>query len=139
VKIPVVLRWSLVAAWIGAIYWASSRSEPGPDPGIPFFDKIEHLIAYGTGGFLFAAALRASGPGIRPAAAILITALFGLLHGGFDEIHQSFVPNREPSLGDLATDVVAALLGGAVHALWRSWRHCGKVRPASPGADNPRA
>ena len=41
----------------------------------------------------------------------VLLILAGLLYGMSDEWHQSFVPGRNPSAGDLAADGVGTLLG----------------------------
>lgn len=73
-------------------------------------DKVIHAIAYGA---LAAACLYAVTPyrwaGNRQLISIGAT-LFCLLYGISDEFHQSFIPNRDASLGDIAADLCGATL-----------------------------
>jgi VanZ family protein len=111
------LRWALFLAWCAGIFLLSSREElPEVMPRFPGQDKVSHGIAYGAGGFLFASASRATWAGLSGPSAVLLAGAAGLLYGGSDEFHQSFVPNRTPDLLDLLADGAGALLGGAVHA-----------------------
>ena len=44
---------------------------------------------------------------------VLITVLYGIS----DEFHQSFVPGRNPEVGDVLSDAIGAMLGAAVVVL----------------------
>lgn len=70
-------------------------------------DKVAHLLLYGVlGAALARGRIRSGGPGQR----WLVPSL-GLLYAVSDEWHQSWVPGRDPSLGDLAADTLGLLLG----------------------------
>lgn len=49
--------------------------------------------------------------------AILITLLFGILYAALDELHQSFVPGRAPSVYDVLIDTGGVILGLLVGVL----------------------
>jgi VanZ family protein len=100
---------ALLGAWCLAIWTLSSKSDPEEFVGvhIGLNDKVEHGIAYATGGALAVAAFGASRR-VRPwAAAVLFCGAWGVS----DEIHQSFVPGRDSSGMDVAADVAGASLG----------------------------
>jgi len=82
-------------------------------------DKVVHLGLYAVLGLALAWAGRESGWN-RP---FLLLAL-GFGYGVLDEWHQSFVPGRDPSFGDLLADGVGValgvLLGGLLLARTRS-------------------
>jgi hypothetical protein len=71
-------------------------------------DKLGHLVVFGLLGIAWLRALRpervpAAG---RFAVAVLLTGVFGLL----DELHQFHNPDRSFEWGDLAADVLGAVL-----------------------------
>ena len=44
-------------------------------------------------------------------------------YGITDELHQGFVPGRDPSMKDIAMDTIGAILGSGLAAVWaRRWR-----------------
>lgn len=99
--------------WAALIFVASSV--PGdelPSPGFLHLDKLIHAGAYAVLGWLVARALSARSRGALFAAACLAT-----LYGMTDELHQGFVPGRDPDVGDAAADALGAVLGVLV---WRA-------------------
>lgn len=111
---------------MGTIFFLSHQ--PGNELqliNIPMFDKFAHGVAYGM---LAAAALYAVPTELRrsrPKQTALWIILFCVAYGISDEYHQSFVPGRETSLGDLAADTVGAAL---VILLWLRLRSSGNIR-----------
>ncbi len=78
-------------------------------------DKLVHLALYGVLGATLAWGKRKSGTKIPHWALIGL----GMLYGAVDELHQSFVPNRVPSVSDLVADAIGVLAGyGVVLTLW---------------------
>lgn len=109
---------ALAVGYAGLLFWLSSR--PADDlPGglFPQSDKLVHAAAYAVLGALLAIAL-----GGRRLGRLGLWLALGLAvaYGASDEWHQSFVPGRQPSLGDLAADTIGALAG--ILALARPWR-----------------
>lgn len=130
-RVGLGLRWALVVAYSGVIFYLSSRSTlPAIGPEFPEKDKALHITAYAVWGLLFSIALRATWPGLREWPALLLTVLAGILYGASDEFHQSFVPNRTADLLDLVADGVGASLGALLHRLWH-YRNA--IRRSSPG------
>lgn len=80
----------------------------------PGADKFGHAVLYAVLAGTVILALVPALPG-RPLQAGLLIVLFCLLYGISDEFHQSFVPGREPSSGDLLADTAGA---AAAVALW---------------------
>ena len=101
--------WGPVALWAGLLFFLSSRSDIGPAGRIP--DWLTHGTAY----LIFAMLLaRASVGGLlRPLAGqtALAVVLGVTLYGVRDEWHQSFVPGRDSSAGDVAKDAGGAIVG----------------------------
>ena len=114
----VLVRWVPVLAWMGVIYFWSSR------PDLPHLDevwlemllrKIAHASEYMVLGVLLARAVGATD--WRSAAA---AAALGALYAASDEWHQTFVPGRKGNLGDVALDSAAVLLGVWLYARRRT-------------------
>ena len=102
----IALRWAAVIAWMGLIFFLSSRPDlPNFAPGLPGLEEIGgHLTAFGVLAALLWWALR--GTGVRyPATWALVLAVS---YGATDEFHQSFVPGRDMSLSDLMVDLIGA-------------------------------
>ncbi len=104
-------------AYMALISWLSSLPLPLPFPGVPYRDKVVHVIEYGILGLLSARALRVGVPAMRPSRALITAAVMTAVFGYFDELHQAFVPGRDASVEDLAADAIGALLGVALYAL----------------------
>lgn len=104
-RLPAVLI--LLTIWI-----LSSMPNPHmPDLGFDFQDKLFHCIAFSA--LAAAACLWISNEQWqrRPFIAALAVILSTIAAGALDEFHQSMVPNRVPSLSDLAADSIGALIG----------------------------
>jgi len=89
--------------------------QPGDRLYLPQFflaDKLAHLGAYTALGVSAIVALGEGADRWPPARFVAAVALFCLLFGITDEIHQSFVPLRQPSVADLAADTLGGLLAG---------------------------
>lgn len=120
-----LLRMLPMLLVMGSIFFLSHQSGDRLSlPSFPGADKLAHALIYGL---LAAAILRALPPRLRAdqpgrAAAIVLAVCFG--YGLTDEFHQSFVPGRDASLGDLLADVAGAAI------LCTVW--LGKVRKAKP-------
>ena len=73
-------------------------------------DKLVHMGVYGvmaaTALFAFPDVYRVQ----RRKTAMMATVLFCFAYGISDELHQSFVPGRDASVGDIAADTVGALI-----------------------------
>ena len=120
------VRWAALLAWMGLIFFLSAQPQlPDLTPSAPGLEEVGgHLLIY----FVLALLLRwaLSGAGVRYATwwALGLCALYGIS----DEFHQSFVPNRDPSIGDWANDV----LGASAALLLTGWLQA-RIRPR-PGS-----
>lgn len=104
-----LLRWGPVLAWMGVIYFFSSR------PDLPHLDepwlelslrKLAHAIEYGILGALLARAL-----GVNDWRGVVLASALGIAYAASDEWHQTFVPGRKGNLFDVSLDSVATLAG----------------------------
>jgi VanZ family protein len=103
--------WLVAAAYAGIIFYLSTQSNPLPMLTLHVWDKLLHLVEYGGLGLLLGLALGQQ-PTIGWRDVLFWTALAGLLYGGSDELHQSFVPGRDAEVGDMLADTLGCLLGG---------------------------
>ncbi len=111
--------WVPVAAYAGLIFYLSAQSSP-PGPALWWLelvgDKGVHAAEFGLLGLLCYRAFR-FGSGQRAArSALLLAILASTGYGITDEIHQAFVPLREPSPWDVLADGAGA---SVVSSLWR--------------------
>jgi VanZ family protein len=116
----IALRWAAVIAWMGWIFFLSSRPDlPNFAPGLPGLEEIGgHLTVYGVLAALLWWALR--GSAVRyPATWALVLAVS---YGATDEFHQSFVPGRTMSLSDLMVDLIGASAVLLIVTLLHAWR-----------------
>lgn len=122
--------WSPVAAYMGLIFYLSSRESFPFEPPLwlLFADKIAHVVAYSVLGFLFLRAWLAGrwvDISLKAcAAAVACTTLYGIT----DEYHQSFVPGRTPSAGDVASDFAGGALACAAVWIYVHWRNASAAR-----------
>lgn len=109
--------WFPVILYSGMIFYVSGLPRLDVSFEIPFLDKILHAVEYAILGFLFARALRSLDKAFLRIKMISVTTLlFVLFYAISDEWHQSFVPGRDMSLGDVAVDIVGGLLGILIFA-----------------------
>lgn len=109
--------WAPVAAWCLLVFTLSSLPLGIDAEVVPGGDKAAHLGEYAVLGFLLARALRMTRPSLGFGSLVAGAALLGALYGASDEFHQSFVPERTASLGDLVADAAGALLGAILLAV----------------------
>jgi VanZ family protein len=105
---------ALAVAYAAFIFWVSSQAHPFPRLPSALFshDRLLHAVGYALLGGLVAGALSAARFGA--ARAILIAAAIASGYGASDELHQAFVPGREPDLVDWAADTIGAVAGAAL-------------------------
>ncbi len=113
---PLWALWWPVVLWAGVIFTLSSfPSLPSP-PTVS--DKHSHMAVYGLLAALIVRALaggRLSGVTWRAAGlAIGLATVYGVT----DELHQGFVPGREPSVLDVVADAAGAALAAVALRAW---------------------
>lgn len=88
-------------------------------PSVHSNDKFVHFVAYAVMAALFVRSLWFD-TGWAPRTVWGLAGLAAALYGVCDEWHQSFVPGRDASVGDVAADALGALLGAGL-ALGLAW------------------
>ena len=125
-------RWIPVLAYAGLIFYLSSRPWPTPTELPPGTDKIIHVFMYAVLGFGLVWALRATRLKFHRSMVMWTAAVAALLYGISDEIHQGFVPGREPSVYDVIADGVGSFIGAwTAVRLARRLRHEYDFQPTS--------
>ncbi len=119
------LSFALAAGYMGVIYYASSqRSIPVP----PLFanqDKVFHFIEYLGLAFLIANCTpRNYTLRRRFWLAFSVAAVYGIT----DELHQSFVPGRDATLGDWAADAAGSWAGAWFLLRAETWLHRARLQ-----------
>jgi VanZ family protein len=99
---------------MAATFAASHRSAIPIPFGAP--DYVAHALGYAGLGALLVRALAGGPLGSMTPSLILPAALMGALYGLSDEFHQSFIPGRFASGGDLAADAIGSLVGAVAAA-----------------------
>jgi VanZ family protein len=108
---------------MGMIFFLSHQ--PGDAvllPDISGLDKLAHILAYGclAGTFLYGLHPFISKSKQKNVAVLVV--LFCIIYGVADEYHQSFIPGRFVSLGDVLADALGALLVTGCWFLRVKWR-----------------
>jgi VanZ family protein len=101
-----VVFWLAAVGYMCLIFYVSSLSRIPDLPGNS--DKLVHMAAYVPLGFLLYLSLKRSGVNRY---VLIIALLIAGIYGITDELHQSFVPGRDASMGDAAADFAGAFLG----------------------------
>jgi VanZ family protein len=102
-------RWALVVAWMGVIFYLSSRSTlPRPKSVSADLEAVAgHFTAYAVLALLVSYAL--SDSGISAIRRLIYAVVFAVMYGVSDEIHQSLVPGRDPAMLDICIDALGAI------------------------------
>lgn len=99
-------------AWAAAIFGASAQSDIGPAALVP--DWITHGISYAILAVLTCRALAGGAGRPHSGGALALAVALATGYGVSDEYHQSFVPGRDASAGDVAKDLGGALAGSVI-------------------------
>ena len=110
-------RWTVVAAYMLAIYWSSSRSALPNLPGHPS-DKLLHFAGYAVLSLLVIWAGTRGRWRRAPGRLVLLATLICGVYGYVDEVHQRFVPGRQYDLLDLGADALGAMTAGVAVWAW---------------------
>jgi len=112
------ITWLPLIAYCLFIYIQSSYPSPESLPSFEFSDKLLHFAAYTVMGILFYRAYQTLPIKNNIQLLLLLSLISASLYGISDEIHQSFVPERDGSLLDVVADVLGAVCGVYVYHRW---------------------
>lgn len=127
----ILIFWAPALAWFVVIYNLSAiHGSDLPKIGIPYADKIIHIMEYFVLGALLA---RAIGRSMRLdleerdaiagtmkvglAISVFSAIILSLCYGALDEAHQLSVPGRSCDIFDLFADAVGAITGVMLYAV----------------------
>lgn len=100
------MRWAVAIGYAAVIMIVSSIPSEEFPVGMPFnLDKVAHAVEYGILAFFVCRAARAPGPPV-----LVLIALSCAGYGILDELHQSLIPGRFPSVWDAAADAAGSAL-----------------------------
>ena len=108
--------WLPLLLYCAAIFIQSSFASPDVGLGRFHFDKILHVLVYAGLGILF---YRAYGTLRIPAnqtVRIFLSILTAAFYGASDELHQSFVAERQADLFDLLADIIGSTCGVLIYS-----------------------
>lgn len=104
------------AAHYGLIFFLSSQSSFSVEAPFDNFDKLVHLGLFTVLSFLLSFGIFKS-TRLPLGKKIVLIVVTGVILGALDEVHQSFVPLREPDILDAAVDAVGIALGLLIYGL----------------------
>lgn len=102
--------WAPLLGYLGFIFYFSSLV-PSQIPQTPFPDKWLHVAEYFVLPFLFFRVLIRSQVLTLRNNYLVWGILFSCIYAIFDELHQRFIPGRNPSMGDFLADGIGILVG----------------------------
>lgn len=108
-----MINWMLVLIWMGVIWFLSSI--PDLSSGLQqdfILRKIAHVLEFALLTVLLYRALPK--PRHQHWQRFALAALLALAYAAIDEIHQGYVPGREPNPKDVAIDALGIGLGSAI-------------------------
>lgn len=106
----IVHYWAPPLLWAALIFYLSSISSLGPNlgSGDSLIRSAGHSVEYAVLTFLLWRALHHHR--LRWFHAVLWSALLALAYAVIDEIHQGFVPGRNPTIRDILADGVGIII-----------------------------
>ena len=120
---PWLLRWVPVIAWMGLIFYLSSQPDlPHPKAfGLETLQDITgHFLEYAIlACFLYRTSVGQAHRVFRLSGTLLFSLGVASIYALSDELHQSFVPYRQASWADIATDAAGIVTALVVLHLWQ--------------------
>ncbi len=102
--------WLPVIIYAAVIFYFSSISGEDVPALFPCQEAVFHIAEYSILALLVSRALKAHKPATPYLRRSLWVMCLVILYAASDELHQSFVPNRDPSLLDIAYDSMGAFI-----------------------------
>ena len=112
----------LLLCMAGIFYFSHQPGDTIEIPKFPGSDKILHALAYGGLTFFFLVALKFNTKTIRNYFQFSAALVFSTLYALSDELHQSFIPKRMPSVADVLADAAGAIVVVTLIWIW-TYRH----------------
>ena len=112
--------WLPVLVWAGVIFFFSSQPASSLPSTSQLIQKSAHVVEYAVLAFVLWRAL--SGHLLAHTTALTLAWLISVVYATSDELHQMFVPGRNPSLVDIGIDALGATAGLLLVAAYRALR-----------------
>ena len=112
------IYWLPLIGYCVFIYIQSSYPSPERLPSFEYSDKLLHFGAYAVMGILFYRAYQTLSFRNNIQLLVLLSMISASLYGISDEIHQSFVPERQGSFSDVMADILGGICGVYVYNRW---------------------
>ena len=110
--------WVPAVLYASLIFFLSHQSNP-PGPQV-FPDYAAHFVEYALFGLTLTWGATSGFQQPLTSKSVGVVGVIVVLYAISDEFHQSFVPNREASLGDVTADVLGA--AACVGMVWVTGR-----------------
>jgi VanZ family protein len=108
----VIKRWIPLLVWVVIIFGLPFVSHlSAKDVDLPIhYDKVVHFVEYAVFAVLFYRGMSYYDSRVKPVS-VLVVIISSIGVGAIDELHQSFMPARHPSLMDLTADIAGIITG----------------------------
>ena len=110
--------WLPLIVYCLFIFIQSDYPSPESLPSFAFSDKLLHFAAYAIMGVLFYRAYQTLPLQNNIQLLMLFSMISASLYGISDEIHQSFIPDRDGSFSDAIADALGAVCGVYLYNMW---------------------
>ena len=120
--------WLPLIVYCAAIFLQSSFASPDVELDRFHFDKILHVLVYAGLGILFYRAYGTLRISVNQTVLIFLSIFSAVLYGASDELHQSFVAERQADLFDLLADIIGSTCGVLIYSRITKQRG-GRKRP----------
>lgn len=101
----------LLLMYSALVFYVSAQSHIKEPIQFRNSDKLYHLLEYGVYGMLMLNFLK----DMSIKKLVLWTIIISAVFAASDEFHQSFVPNRDPSVFDWIFDVIGIYIGTKIY------------------------
>ena len=122
-----IMALALLLLWMAVIFSFSTlagKATVGPPPLWYFLErKGAHVFEYALLMFLSFRFFRLSFTKESLLHILAIAAVFSLMYGATDELHQFFVPLRGSKLSDVGIDGIGILCAGFITFYWHKKKH----------------
>ena len=122
-KLPVTTRLrrfiagAMLVLYALLIFGGSSGAAPGAITSLELPDYLLHMAEFAVLGFLCSRWLLHLTLKTSVGVLLLLPTALGALYGISDEIHQSFVPGRDPAVSDVLADAIGSAVGALTYRL----------------------
>jgi VanZ family protein len=112
----ILIFWVPLIAWLLVIHnFSATPSADLPKVGIPFADKIFHMVEYFVLGVLLIRAFDKSDFKVSLAKLAILAIIISICYGGLDELYQRTRPDRSCDIFDFLADGLGALAGIVIY------------------------